>query len=383
MKCLPLVWSGIWRNRGRTLLIFLQIGVAFALFGVLQGMKTGVDQAIAKARADLLFVAPKEFGAPGLPAAYMDRIKSLPGVKAVDIENGFLTTYQKPTELVYALAIDPEDKDWLWVAPEIFKVTPEYLAALAKTRTGALVSLGFEKKYGWKIGDRIPLNSTTLQSNGSADWAFDIVGTFADHEMGSGGDFIVINNGYFSEARREGRGTARSFVVSIVDPKQAVAVTDAIDHQFANSSNETRTVSYRESAQLQMQRIGDLNFVIRAIISAVLVAILFSTSTMMMQTIRERTPELAVLKTLGFTDRAVLWLVMSEAMTVCVAAALFGLMLAMLVFPLAAKFVPGLSMPWVVVEVGLASAVVVALISAALPAARAANLQVAAALAGR
>jgi putative ABC transport system permease protein len=383
VKYLPLIWSGIWRNPGRTLLIFLQIAVAFALFGVLQGMKTGVDEAIAKARADLLFVAPKEFGAPALPAAYMDRIRSLPGVKAVEIENGLLTTYQKPTELVYALAIDPDDKDWLWVAPEIFRVSSKDLAALAKTRTGALVSLGFEKKYGWKMGDRIPLKSTTLQSNGSGDWAFDIVGTFVDHEMGSAGNFIVINNAYFSEARKEGKSTARSFVVSIEDPKQAVAMIDAIDHQFANSSNETRTVSYRESAQLQMQRIGDLNFVIRAIVSAVLVAILFSTATMLMQTIRERTPELAVLKTLGFTDRAVLGLIISEAMMVCVAAAAFGLMLAMLVFPLAARFVPGLSMPWVVVEIGLASAVAVALISAALPAARAANLQVAAALAGR
>jgi putative ABC transport system permease protein len=92
VKYLPLIWTGIWRNPGRTLLIFLQISVAFALFGVLQGMKTGVDQAIAKARADLLFVSPKECCAFQLPAAYLDRIKSLPGVKSVQIENGLLTT---------------------------------------------------------------------------------------------------------------------------------------------------------------------------------------------------------------------------------------------------------------------------------------------------
>jgi putative ABC transport system permease protein len=359
----------------------LQIGVAFALFGVLQGMKTGVDQAIVMARADLLFVQPREFGATPLPAAYLDRIKSLPGVKSVNLENGFLGTYQRPTESVYALAINP-DNDWLWLAPELFKVTPEHLAALAKARTGALVSAGFEKKYGWKIGDRIPLNSTTLQSNGSSDWVFDIVGTFVDHEIGSP-DFIVINNGYFDEARKDGKGTARSFVVSVADPKQAVAVTDAIDRRFANSSNETRTTSYREFAQSQMQQIGDLNFVIRAIVSAVLVALLFSTSTMMMQSIRERTPELAVLKTLGFTDRVVLLLILSEALTVCIAAAAFGLILAMVAFPFAAKFVPGLSMPWIVIEAGLAFSVVVALISVALPAVRAAKLEVAAALAGR
>jgi putative ABC transport system permease protein len=382
VKYLPLIWSGIWRNPGRTLLILLQISVAFALFGVLQGMKTGVDQAIAKARADLLVVSPKEIGAPLLPAAYMDRIKSLPGVRAVEIENGFLASYQKPTESIYVLAIVPNN-DWLWLAPEMFKVMPPHLEALAKTRTGALVSLGFEKKYGWKIGDRIPLKSTTLQSNGSADWAFDIVGTFVDREIGSAGNFIVINNGYLDEARKDGKGTARNFLVSVEDPKQAVAVIDAIDRRFANSSDETRTGSYRELAQSQMQLIGDLNFVIRAIVSAVLVALLFSTSTMMMQSIRERTPELAVMKTLGFTDRTVLLLILSEAMVVCLAAAVSGLMLAMAAFPAAAKFVPGLSMPWIVIVIGLGCAAVVALISAALPAARAANLEVAAALAGR
>jgi putative ABC transport system permease protein len=381
VKFLPLIWAGLWRKRGRTILIFLQIGVGFALFGVLQGMKTGVDQVIAMARADLLFVQPREFGAGPLPAAYLDRIKALPGVKSVNLENGFLATYQRPTEPVYALAINP-DKDWLWQAPELFKVTPEHLAALAKNRTGALVSAGLEKKYGWKIGDSIPLNSTTLQSNGSSDWVFDIVGTFVDHEIGSP-DFIVINNGYFDEARKDGKGSARSFVVSVADPQQAVAVTDAIDRRFANSSNETRTTSYREFAQSQMQQIGDLNFVIRAIVSAVLVALLFSTSTLMMQSVRERTPELAVLKTLGFTDRLVLFLILSEAMTVCIAAAAFGLILAMVAFPFAAKFVPGLSMPWIVIEVGLAFSVVVALISVALPAVRAAKLDVAAALAGR
>lgn len=364
------------------MLIFLQIGVAFALFGVLQGMKTGVEEAVAKARADLLYVEPRETNTNPLPAAYLDRIKALPGVKAVVLQNGFLATYQKPTESIYVLAIIPNN-DHLWVAPEIFKVTPEGLSALAKTRTGALVTVGYEKKYGWKIGDHIPLNSTTPQANGSTDWAFDIVGTFVDHEFGSAGNFIVINNSYYDEARLDRKGTARSFVVAIADANQAVAVTNEIDRQFANSSNETRTSSFRENSQLQMKQIGDLHFVIRIIVSAVLVALLFSTSTMMMQSIRERTPELAVLKTIGFTNRAVFFLILTEATTVCIAAAGFGLTLAMIVFPFSAKFVPGLSMPWIVIAVGMAFSVVVALISAALPAARAAKLEIISALAGR
>jgi putative ABC transport system permease protein len=124
-----------------------------------------------------------------------------------------------------------------------------------------------------------------------------------------------------------------------------------------------------------------LNFLIRAIVGAAVVALLFATAAMMMQSIRERTPELAVLKTLGFTDRAVFFLILTEAIAVCVAAAAFGLALAALAFPYAAKILPGISLPGVIVEVGLACAVLVALISAAVPAALAARLRIVAALA--
>jgi len=162
-----------------------------------------------------------------------------------------------------------------------------------------------------------------------------------------------------------------------------VTVADKIDRRFVNSSNETRTESLRELAESQMQSIGDLNFLIRAIVGAALVAVLFATATMMMQSTRERTPELAVLKTLGFTDCAVFLFILTEATAVCIAAAAFGLALAMLAFPLASKFVPGLSMPMIVVVVGLACAALVAVISASVPAVLAARLKIATALASR
>ena len=381
MKYLPLIWSGISRNPGRTLLIFLQIAIAFALFGVLQGMKTGVDEAIAQARADLLLVVPEFFGGAPLPIAYLDRLKSMTGVKTVTFADGLMGTYQKPDQSVYVLAIVPSDI-WLTLVPDIFKVLPRDLEALQKTRTGVLMSEDIAKKYGWRIGDRIPLTSTTLQSNGAGTWIFEIVGTFTAHEPGSGG-YIVMNYAYLDEARVANKGTVRNFYVVASDPKQVSAVAEAIDRAFVNSSTETKTASLRENAQQQMQAIGDLNFVIRLIVTAVLVALLFSTSTMMMQTIRERTPELAVLKTLGFTDRTVFLLVVAEATMVSIAAALIGLASAMLVFPYAAKFVPGLSMPIVVVEIGVVGAFLVALLSAALPASRAARLEVVDALAGR
>src|SRR5882757_8306690 len=204
MKFLPLIWAGIWRKPGRTILIVLQVAVAFVLFGVLQGMKTGVEAA----------------------------------------------------------------------------------------------------KYGWKVGDRIPLTSVTLKRDGSGSWVFDVVGTFTPHEV-NGGSFIVGNYTYLDESRMTNKGTVRNFYVATSDPRSAAAVSEAIDRTFANAPSETNTASLRESAQQAMQRIGDLNFMVRAILTPVFAALLFSIGTLLLQGIRERTPELAVLKTLGFTDRAI------------------------------------------------------------------------------
>jgi putative ABC transport system permease protein len=381
VKYLPLIWSGIWRKPGRTALVLLQVAVAFALFGVMQGMKTGVERAIADTRADVLFVGPAESGGAPLPISYLDRLRSIPGMKDVSFADGFLGTYQRPTEFVFVLELPPTDI-WLTLVPEIFQVLPKDLEALKNTRNGVLITADIGKKYGWHIGDRIPLTSNTLQNNGSGTWTFQIVGMVTDHEIGEGG-FIVGNYDYLNEARALNKDTVRNFYAVISDPKRAAEMSDTIDKAFANSSNETKTASFRENAQQGMRSIGDLNFLIRAVTSAVLVALLFSITTIMMQTIRERTPELAVLKTLGFTDRAVFLMVVGESLLICVAAALLGLALATGVFPYTAKFIPGLSMPLSVVGVGLIGAVLVALITAAPPASRAARLQVVDALAGR
>lgn len=381
MKFIPLIWSGIWRKPGRTILALLQVGVAFALFGVLQGMKTGVNEAIAKIRADVLMAFPDAFGAAPLPLAYIHRLRSMPGVKTVTFGDGLVGTYQKPTQTVYVFGI-PDDRAWGTLLPEMFTVLPKDREALHRTRTGALINDQIAKKYGWKVGDRIPLTSASLQTNGSGNWVFDVVGTFVSREP-SAGEFFVANYAYLDEARALFKGTVRNFYVVVSDPKQAASVAEMIDRTFANSSSATRTQSMREYAQQGMQQIGDLDFVIRAVVSAVLVALLFSVATMMMQTIRERTPELAVLKTIGFTDGAVFFLLLGEAIVACVAAAALGLALATAVFPYAGKYVPGLSMPTVVIGIGLIGAILVALISTALPAFRASRLDIVDALAGR
>jgi putative ABC transport system permease protein len=376
MKFLPLIWSGIWRKPGRSILIFLQVSVAFALFGVLQGMKTGVDQLIGQARADLLLVHGSLSIIERLPLGLLEQIKSVAGVKVVvpvDFSGG---TYQKPGQQVGIVAIRPDDG---WLSAFTYTVAPEHAAAFKQTRTGMLARKSLAEKYGWKIGDRIPLMTGMARSDGSTAWAFDIVGTYTDDDVAGGSDVVLINYDYFDEARLAGKGTVNHFMVAILDPRQAVTVADAIDRRFGNSSNATRTESLRELAQFQMQTIGDLDFLIRAIVGAVLVALFFATATMLMQSIRERTPEFAVLKTLGFSDRALFCFVLLEAACVCVAAAAVGLALALVAFPFASKFVPGLSMPLQVVALGLGCAALVSLISASVPAIRVARLNIVAA----
>ena len=380
MKFLPLIWSGLWRKPGRTILIFLQVCVAFALFGVLQGLKSGVERVVSLARADLLIVHSSLGLIDALPLGDLEQIKAVPGVTFVDPVELFGASYQNPTQRLGVVALRPDEG---WMSAFTFHVAPESLAAFQRIRTGALVKEGLAKKYGWRVGDHIPLMSTTAQANGSTDWAFDMVGTFTDSDVGSPGDVIMINFTYFDEARLVGKGTVKHFNVAIADPRVAATVGDEIDRRFANSSNETRTESLRELAQSEMQSIGDLDFLVRAIVGAVLVALLFATATMLMQSTRERRAELAVLKTLGFADSMLFFFVLAEAAVVFVAGAASGLALALAVFPWASQFVPGLWMPATVVGLGLGCAMLAASISALVPAILAARLQIATALVSR
>jgi putative ABC transport system permease protein len=381
MKFLPLIWSGIWRKPVRTALVFLQVTAAFALFGVLQGMKTGMDRAIAHTRADVLYVGPAVYGGAPLSIADLSRLQSVPGVKTASFNYGMLTFYQQPAQPVYVLAIPPSDL-FRTLAPEEFTVQPEDLEALRNTRTGVLITSGIAKKYEWHIGDKIPLTSTTLQKNGSSTWTFDIVG-IVTYRARDEGNWVFANYYYIDEARALNKGMVTHFYAIASDPQQAAVVSDAIDHAFANSASPTRTASFRENAQQAMQSLGDLNFAIRWILGAVLLALVFSTATMMMQAVRERTPELAVLKMLGFGNGTVFLLVAAESLLVCITASLAGLALACIAFPLAARYMPGLSMPRVIVAFGLLGAVLVALISVSVPGLRAARSNIVDALAGR
>jgi putative ABC transport system permease protein len=252
-----------------------------------------------------------------------------------------------------------------------------------RTRTGALVGETLAQHYGWKIGQRVPLQTPLAKLDGLSDWSFDIVGFFAEPQDPDRANFLLVNYAYENEARAANRDTVDDFVVLIDEPKRSASIGYQIDSLFANSPHETRTLSESELASSQLQRIGDIGFLAGAVTAATFFALLFATGALMMQTVRERTPELAVLKTVGFGDRRVMGLILAEALLSCLLGAAIGLGIAALLLPRASLLVGRAHLPAIVVAAGFACAIVLALMSGAIPAWRGLNLQIAAALSRR
>ena len=382
MKYFRLIWAGLWRKKARTILTMLSIIVAFLLFGLLQGVNQGFNSVVANLNVDRLYTNAKTNMVDGLPIAYQNRIKEVPGVVAVSHWTYFGGYFREAKNAIPAFATDPEG---LFKVYKELKIKPEYLQAMKSTRTGALASETLAKQYGWKIGDRIPLGTSIWTTKeGSNTWYFDLVGTFDASAFGSGGfPSFYINYDYYDEAKAFGKGVVHYYLESIKDPRQATQVAKAIDALFENSSNETRTQTESQFQQMQMKQIGDINFIVNAIVGAVLFTLLFLTANTMMQSVRERIPELAVLKTVGYSDGKVLWLVLAEAFALCLFAALIGLGVAALMFPALKALIGNFRMPLIVIEMGVAIACVLALISGLPPALRAQRLNIVDALAGR
>jgi len=380
MKYAFLVWSGMWRKRTRAALILLQVIIAFTLFGVLQGLDTGIKQAIAKAHANRMYVLSRVSSNDSLPLALLADVQRVRGVLTVSYESGLPGIYQNPDQQVYANAVDTAS--FARIFSEIV-IPPGQLEALVHTRTGALVGEQLAQRYGWKIGQRIPLQSPLAQRDGSRNWSFDVVGFFAEPDDPDRANYLLINYAYLNEAREANRDTVNDFVVQIDDPQRSASIGHDIDTLFANSPHETRTQSESDLASSQVQRIGDIDFLAHAVTAAAFFALLFATGALMMQTVRERTPELAVLKTVGFADRRVMALILAEALVSCLLGAAIGLGIAALLLPRARQLIGLGSLPGVVIAVGFACAAILALLCGAIPAWRGLKLEVATALGRR
>ena len=380
MKYLPLVWAGIWRKRSRAVLMLLQIASAFLLFGLLQGLNSGIKEALAKTHSERLYVGSAvSLGVP-LPISLLPQIKAVPGVKAVTPLVQVPAIYQKPGQAIPMIAVDPEA--YFGLAPDLI-VPKAQVDALIRNRTGAILGAIPAKRYGLKVGDRLTLQSQVPRRDGTTAWVFDIVGIFDDFEQPNGASSAVVHYDYVNEARLGDRDTALLYMALAESPKAAPEVGHAIDKVFANSSAETRTQSEGDMLASQIQRIADLDLVVGGIVSAVFFALLLATGALMMQSVRERVPELAVLKTLGFSDELVMALILVEAVIFCVFSAGVGLGLASVILPAAKTFIGIAAMPKIVIFTGIGFAVALALIGGSVPAWRGMRLQVADALAGR
>jgi putative ABC transport system permease protein len=383
MKYLNLIWAALWRKRVRTTLTFLSIAVAFLLFGVLHSVTASLG-AVVDAMSDSRLRTMSRFSiVEPLPLAYMHQIESVPGVRAVSHYTIFFGYYQEPSNGIGVGAIDVDR--FIENYPELF--VPKEQEAMRTTRNGALVGADLASEQGWSIGDRIPVTSRRwAQQDGSMDWAFDIVGIVQPTEDNAyPANEMWINYDYFDEARVSGNGTVNMYFEVIDDPAHADGIIAAVDDLFANSASETETMTEKEFVRAQINQIGDIDFFVNAIIGAVLFTLLFVTGNTMMQSIRERIPELAVLKTYGFTDLAIVVLVAVEALVLCGAAAAVGLGVASAVFPglFASIGAPALPMPLSVIVTGLGIALLLAIVSSASPAWRIRRLSLVDALAGR
>jgi len=381
MKFFPLVWAGIWRKRGRAILTLLSILNAFLLFGLLQGFSSGLNGVVAETHADILYVFSRVSILEGLPIGHMAQIRTVPGVKAVTPLLVFTSTYRTPSTFISADAIDPET---FFEAYPSLSAPPAQLEAMKRTRTGALMGATLARLHGWKIGDTVPLRSLFWANrDGSPTWPVTIVGTYASNDPNFGAQALLVNYDYVDQGRTSQNGTANLLIIRVADPAKAGQVGAAVDRLFANSPHETKTATEGQYVQDQIKQIGDIGMVVRAIMGAVFFALLLSVGAVMMQSVRERTPELAVLKTLGFTDRGVLALVLAETLIFCLVSGALGLGVAVALFPLARNLIGFAMHPGPILAWGLVGAVVLALLTGLPPAIRAMRLQIVDALAGR
>ncbi len=313
MKFLPLLWAQLFRKKTRTVLTLLSVLVAFLLFGLLQAVQIAFESGADAADAKRLLTTARYSIIEPLPMGYLRRIERVSGVVAVASADWFGAKYQNESNAFPVFAVDPAR--YLDMYPE-FIVAPAQRQGFVTTRTGAIAGQRLVDRYGWKVGQKLPIASEIhTKTDGSLNWEFDLVGVLdADDPAVRGNtDMVLINVAYFDEARQFGRGKTGWYIVRVADSEQAKAIAADIDRQFANSPDETKTQPEKEFAIGFAKQIGDVGALVTRILIAVFFTILILTGNTMAQSIRERIPELAMLKTLGFSDGVVTALVLGEA----------------------------------------------------------------------
>ena len=376
MKFLPLVWKNLFRRKARTLFTALSIVVAFVLFTYLAAVRVAFSSGVSVAGADRLLVIHKVSLIQPLPESYLGRIAAVDGVTDVSHQSWFGGIYQDPRNFFPQFAVDPES--FLRLYPEIVLSDAERGAWL-RNRTGAIVGRATADRFGWRVGDRIPLQGTIFRTRDGPTWEFTIDGVYEAGAEGYDTSTLYFHHEYLMEANAEGLRFVGQYVIRVADPSRAPDVAAAIDTHFANSPAETRTSTEQAFLQGFADQVGNVGAIVTAVLAAVFFTILVITANTMAQSIRERTNELAVLKTLGFTDRRVLALVLCESLALAVAGGAAGLGLGYVLIGLGdptGGFLPVFFTPTGDLVIGGALVVLLGFAAGALPALLATRLRI-------
>ncbi|HWY63109.1 MAG TPA: ABC transporter permease [Rhizomicrobium sp.] len=393
MKYFPLVWAALLRKPAHTILTLLSVVMAFTLFGIMIGFNASVERIVNGAFPERVYVYSRFCTGPGpnvciMPLAYREQILRLPGIASIGYRSQVPGYYQDPKNRAYVYMVD---EGWCRTRPE-YNLTPARCRQLEDSRTGVFITRSIAERYHLKTGDAFPvLTKAVTQADGGKLWPFTVIGILDDIPRETRG-YIIGNYSYFDQTQPlNERGTLGTFAINISVPDPAVSAKTAlaIEALFANSGDPVHADTEVAEAQASSQWAVNIPFVTMVVAGAGLFMVLFLTGNGIYQSVRERIAEFAVLKTLGFSDWGVMALVFAEAAIPCLLGAVIGLGLAT---AFAAKvpslmppsfYLPAPYLPASVLGVGLVCAILVALLSAVIPAWRLRGLDVAAALAGK
>jgi putative ABC transport system permease protein len=383
MNDFTLVRKNLFRRKLRAILMIVSILVAFLIFGVLAGVYASFTAGEDRAAADRLVVVNKVNFTQPLPIAYYNRVRSVAGIRQVTHANWFGGYYQDPKNFLIVMAVEPVT--YTDIFSRDFDVTPETRQAFIRTRTGAIVGETMARKWGWKVGDRVPIASNIFsQRNGSHTWDFDIVGIFTGKTPQIDTNLLFFQYDYFDETRSFGKDTIGWLVLQTANPADNDRVAKAIDAMFVNSTAETATDTEKAFNKAFAAQFGNIALIVILVVGAAFVTILMIVGNTMALTIRERTREIGVLKTLGFTGGRILRLVLGESVLLALLGGLPGLALAAfaaaLLRPSVSNLLPGFALTGDIVAEAIGLMLALGLITGIIPALSAMRLKIANAL---
>jgi len=383
MNDFVLIRKNLFRRKLRAILMIVSILIAFAIFGVLAAFERAFNVGQEVAEADRLVTVNKVNFTQPLPIAYFDRVRAFPGVREVTHANWFGGYYQDPKNNLIVFAVDPET--YLHIISTDMVIPPEMRQAFIRERTGALVGESMASKFGWKVGDHIPISSNIFsQKNGSNTWDVAIVGIFGKRKPQVGTNVMLFQYAYFNEARSFGKDTIGWLVLRTTSPSINDQVAKGVDAMFANSSYETSTDTEKAFNKAFVAQLGDIALIVTLVVGAAFITILMIVGNTMMMVVRERAREIGVLKTLGFSSARVLHLVLGETVLLALLGGIPGLAVAAAV-TLALRrslveFVPGMALNVSIVLAGLGFMLMLGLATGLLPAINAWRLKIAVAM---